>query len=209
MISLAIIGKNIQYSKYKEVYEELLNEKIDYNVFDTQYRSTFPSFSELKKFKGISIMAPFKQIYPGIFINCLKIKNSHYLFGNTEELALEQELEKLKFNYFLILGDGAVGKIAKEVINKRKGKFKIFSRSDKNLDQNIDLANEENAIILNCCSKDFIFKGRLHKSTTFYDLNWDMTHKEHILSFGGKYIDGLNLLKKQSELSLKFWNLKK
>jgi len=66
MISLALLGKNISHSKSREVYEELLAEKIDYKIYDCPSPSDIPSLDAFfKKHKGLSITSPYKKFFFG------------------------------------------------------------------------------------------------------------------------------------------------
>jgi len=92
-------------------------------------------------------------------------------------------------------------------ISKSKEIYRIISRRLKTLRSEVNLTKEGECFILNCCSRDFIFNGKIRTNSIIYNLNYGMPHKECILEQNGIYIDGLQLLKKQAELSLKFWEI--
>lgn len=224
MISLALIGKNIAHSKSKVIYEQLLNKTIDYTIYDINESTVLPSLDFLfKKHEGVSITSPYKTNYLSQVILSKKIseigaintirKNGDGSFEatNTDYFALRDILgdyqKKSPELQVVLLGDGVMSKVTALVCQEFFIKFKVYSRK-----QGDDLENQNflslklPTIVINCCSRSFVFKGTLPERAIFYDYNYDfLPHQNFFRTRNVVYVDGFDLLKRQAEYALKFF----
>ena len=73
---------------------------------------------------------------------------------------------------------------------------------------NLDLSGQAKAqtVIINACSRDFVFKGKLNASHVFWDYNYQLIpHQNTLPSQVHSYIDGLEMLRRQALAAVKFW----
>lgn len=234
MIKLALIGKNIQHSKSPEIYCKILGNQIQYDLLDYKKTEEIPSAEKLlDKYDGISITGPYKKHFvPEIklneeasqvgAINCLRRKSGSIEGGNTDLYAIQVSLEDLLKLYkklnIIILGDGVMSKATQVVLTKLGiDDFQIFSRRKTNcFDQlNVkqvfekDFKKEGQEIVINSCSRDFVFIGLIDQKTIFWDYNYNL--KEHSRSLTPKvqqYIDGQDMLELQARAAVAFWSIK-
>ncbi len=228
MLKLALIGKNISHSKSQRMYEELLGTKVDYTLLDYQNDSDIPKSSELlKKFDGISITSPYKKHFLMETsvdencenlnaVNCLRLQDGNVESTNTDYWAVKEQLDSLdrtKKNKVLILGNGSMSFMTQSILNKVKIPYVIISRSEHGDISRLDLNNyfselNETKLIINSCSRDFVFLGKLPQDATFWDYNYSFKpHIDSIPAKCDKYIDGLEMLKRQAFHALRFWQV--
>lgn len=232
MIKLALIGKNIQHSKSPEIYRKLLGGSVHYDLLDYENPSLIPTALELLQiYDGVSITSPYKKHFLDQVIltnqarelgaiNCLR-KDSQGLSGeNTDFIAIMEILGRLVKRYqnlnAVILGDGVMSKIVSRALEKNKIEYKVFSRKiTDDLDQlNIaqvlseQFQNIAQGIVINTCSRNFIFKGELKKETLFWDFNYNFNpHMQSIPSKSKSYFDGMEMLELQALHALAFWSI--
>lgn len=233
MISLALIGKNIAHSKSLALYEKLLNRKIKYSLLDCSSSKEIPSVEMLcSKYLGVSITSPYKRHFVGKVsiddeakalgvINCLgKVGHEgHRCKGtNTDYFAVDEKLDEVYQKYgrleTFLLGDGAMSQVTQRVLNRKKIKYKVFSRKLVDNFDNLNLeklnppAKKSKVLVINSCAREYVFKGTLPKGCVFFDYNYDFPpHQALIRSRVLEYIDGYGLLESQARYSLRFWNL--
>lgn len=222
-MNLALIGKNISHSKSKQMYDKLLNQSVNYYLLDYDNEGSIP---EIKKIfdtyllSGLSVTAPYKKFafdHCDVLtqeaklvgsVNCLKIEAGKTIGTNTDYLAL-LELSKKYFTsthrQVIVLGDGAISDMIKIVFSEEK--LVQYSRKMTENFENLDLNEEsfENALIVNCCAREYCYKGLFANNTTFWDMNY--SHEYHTKNINCSYVDGLSLLEKQAEFALSFWNI--
>ena len=230
MIHLALIGKSIQHSQSQSIYEKLLRKKINYDLLDYSSKDIIPSLDYLfSKYEGVSVTTPYKKFFldkvklsPGVSevqaINCLSKNKDGYWGHNTDLLALEEIIEAHLLNFktlgFYILGDGVMAKVVSYISEKKSIPYKLLARKNNENFSNLSLINklnsEEKTIIINCCSRDYVFNGEVEKKFTFWDLNYaHRAHKKLFFSKECQYIDGLGLLSLQAKYALDIWKIKK
>ncbi len=226
---LALIGKNISHSKSKIVYEELLNKKIEYNLVDCKLESDIPSAKDLfLKYDGVSITSPYKKHFvdsaPVLIdkafaclgaVNCLRSVNGKIEGINTDYLAVKEIISDLilKFGQLdvVILGNGIMSNITKMCLANLGVPIQVFYRgkhgdiSTLDLSDKIFLSKERTPIVINCCSRDFVFRGKLPKNSIFWDHNYDMNSHALLVKQAIFYLDGMSLLKNQALHALSFW----
>jgi shikimate dehydrogenase len=229
MISLSLLGKEIAHSKSHELYEELLNKKIQYTKYDKETTSDIPPLDVIfENSVGLSITSPYKKhfieqvvIEKDIIdlnaINCIKKEADLYYGTNTDYLALNDIFSDYLNIYkkldCLILGDGSMSHVTQILLRKMNIPFTVVSRKTEKNIRNYRLSdgkNEKQKIIINSCSRQFEFTGEFDSGIIFLDYNYNfIPHKNHFASLGDQYIDGMGLLKSQAEYALKFWKISK
>lgn len=224
MIKLALIGKNIRHSKSQEIYESLLEKKIDYTLLDYEELSIIPKLASLlQNFHGISITSPYKKSFsdqvhisesPFKSVNTLKMNGSKIYATNTDYLACEEILKdfilKRKITEIHILGDGSMSEIVQKILESYNFSYHIYSRKIGNL-EDIKLDNKARKnpqLVINTCAREYTFNHNLSQNTIFWDMNYALEkHIKHFASLNVEYIDGVQLLRLQAKYALSFWNL--
>jgi len=229
MTKLGLLGRNISHSKSQEVYQKLLSREIDYTLFDFNTEDEIPSLqSFFRNVEGLSITAPYKrhfldhveintEIKKLDAINCIRKTDTGYEATNTDYLALEEILkgylkENEKLNV-LLLGDGAMAKVLTVLFSKLNIDYKQFSRKLTSDFQKIELTkkhfnNPVKVIVMNACSRNYLFNGEIDSDIEFYDLNYSSIEQENFfINRENKYIDGIELLEGQARHALKFWDI--
>jgi len=230
MIKLALVGKNISHSKSKEIYEKILDKKIDYSLFDFSKPESIPLIEDLMtNLDGLSITSPYKdhfldqvEIVPELFklgaINCIKKVGTKFYGTNTDYFAVEQILKNYlnEFDkiYVLLLGNGLMAKMSLLILKRLGVSFKQFTRNEYDfnflnlIEYTKDIDSEIKIIVVNACSREFCFKGELDQSYLFWDYNYALNHhQETIVNQVFRYDDGMELLRIQGLLALKYWKL--
>lgn len=227
MLKLGLLGKNIQHSQSQFMYEDILKEKVDYRLLDYDSPQKVPSLNDLfSDLSGLSITSPFKQQFnqePNLInlfkkfsaINCIrKVKNQKFEGTNTDYLAVKEILAEIKKDHktlnVLVMGGGVMASITKIALEELDISYASFSRSthiaDLNtLDYNFLKDKKIKPVIINCCSREFIFKANLPSETLFWDHNYNLAPHQDYLSGVCDYRDGLDLLRLQAIHALKFW----
>jgi shikimate dehydrogenase len=225
MLKLALLGKDIQHSRSKEMYEKISKQKVDYTLFDYPDQDSIPNLEVLfESISGLSITSPYKKVFFENVdmndsikelgaINCIKKSGTNYYATNTDYLALIELFPQVlsdKFVNIYILGDGVMSKIITKVLDEQQEQYEIRSRRLNNLNNLAEetMRNNRPVLLINCCSREYIFKGDLPKNSVFWDLNYNMPdHLDYFSTKLIKYIDGLSLLEGQAKHALRFWNL--
>ncbi len=231
MIRLALIGKSIQHSKSPEIYKRLFKTEVEYELLDYNQESLIPTAKELSlRFRGINITSPYKKYFINQVkltpnaelvgaINCLSFKNNLIVGENTDFLAIIEILKKKIKNYgklsVLVLGDGVMAQLTLIALKTLKVEFRQISRkTSDNFDQiNLDEAfenlfnNLNQKLVINTCSRDFIFKGIIDNKTCFWDYNYDFApHQNYLGNLCLNFEDGLELLELQAHFAIAFWS---
>ena len=226
MKKLALIGKNISHSKSQKVYESILKEKVDYTLLDIPSPEEIPQLKKLfDMFDGISITSPYKSAFGHqVFIqdisvqqigsiNCLRKKGGRHEGVSTDFFALRDHFDHLKKKYnsfrVALLGDGNMSGITRFILDRMGMEYKIFSRRRGNLALDTSLekvfSSDRQTVIVNSCSREFVFGGEVPSGSMFWDYNYDIDgHRKHM---GTKcsYKDGYSLLQLQAKYALDFW----
>lgn len=228
MKHFALIGKSISHSKSPSIYKNLLRIPHDYHLLDCESESKIPSLTELsKKYIGINITSPYKkyfinQVEPSRNVinckslNCLKYFNDKWFAENTDYLAIA-ELLNTKFSQFLnqpvvILGDGVMSNVVVAVLKEMKKTYIVLSRkktegfNQLNLEQFTN-NNLNSFLVINTCSRDFVFNGKLPSNSVFWDFNYAFTpHLSNPIFSQANYVDGEELLLLQAKYACTFWS---
>ncbi len=232
MIKLALIGKNIQHSQSPDLYRRLLSEEVEYDLLDYQDEISIPKASELlSKYRGINITSPYKKHFLTEVeltknairlnaINCLGIKDGKIIGENTDYLAiidiLKEWLNQFQKLNVIVLGDGVMSKVTKFALEEMRLDYRVFSRrtipnfAQLNLkevfEKEFNQFNQE--LVINTCSREFIFKGMIDTKTIFWDYNYNFSpHSSSLPSKVKHYVDGSLMLELQARHALAFWSI--
>lgn len=228
-MKLALIGYPINHSLSPSLYREFLKDRLE--VYDLlSYRNVLeiPSVSELSKtYDGINITTPYKKHFldqveiPSPLvkelgaINTLSFTPSGVLATNTDALAVEELLKRYQEQYpklnFLILGNGVMAKVTQLTCVKLNLSYEIISRTQKlpdlcRLDLNSFRKEDAQNIVINACSRSFIFEGAINPEDIFWDYNYSfLPHSTTLPARVKLYQDGQELLRLQALAAIAFW----
>ena len=226
MKKLALIGKDIVHSKSQEVYESILGEAVDYTLLDIPTVEDIPVLAELfDAFEGVSITAPYKSVFSGQVwvrdtsvrqldsINCLRKKDGMYEGVSTDFLALQDHFQDLKKKYtsfsVALLGDGSMSRMTRFILDRMGMKYNLFSRKLGNMADDMDFTGlfspHGKIILINSCSRAFVFQGKVPGNALFWDYNYGMGEHEEYLCQCCEYKNGYSLLELQARYALDFW----
>jgi shikimate 5-dehydrogenase len=133
---------------------------------------------------------------------------------NTDLLAVVDILQNYLKNFpnlkIILLGDGAMARVTKLVAQDLNIKIQQFSRKN-----NVDLSQLDISIlkeasvqnlIINSCSRDFVFQGKVSGDEIFWDYNYSfIPHQNSLPSRVKMYHDGQEMLELQAKAAIKFW----
>lgn len=230
MNKLALIGKNIQHSKSPEIYRKIISPHIIYDLLDYETELKLPTAIELLRiYDGINITSPYKEHFLNQVelssnakklgaINCLKKIGNKIIGENTDYLAILDILREFQHKHgklkVVILGDGVMSKVTISALSFLGYDFEVLSRKKtKNFDQldlEIYFSNQNNQpLVINTCSRDYIFSGKIDERAIFWDFNYDFSpHTSSLSAIVKQYLDGYSMLFKQAEYALAFWSSK-
>ena len=225
MDKYGLVGKNISHSRSPEIYKNLL-VNIEYDLLDYSNEKDIPSASELlSQYKGINITSPYKEHFLNEVkltpiadklkaINCLTSKNNEMWGENTDYLAVLEILKRMKQHYpdlfVTILGDGVMSRVTILALTELRMPWEIFSRKKVDCFSRLNLSAvkpNSTSLIINTCSRDFIFAGELNPNSIFWDYNYNFEmHSKLIPPMVTEYIDGAEMLKLQAQYAVAFWS---
>lgn len=232
LIKLALLGKEIDHSKSPQIYQKLLGD-VSYKLLDYREKESIPHLKDLfhqHGLHGLNITSPYKSHFIGQvyivdsslkklkFINCIKKGTEGFLATNTDCLAVEEILRRFiekGYGRFILLGNGAMAQMTLILFDKLKRDFDIsylqyYRQKDGPLEE-LNLQGKEGSIqrtlVINSCSRNFIFRGKLPSDGRFWDYNYSHTpHQKYFHQ--DQYVDGYELLFLQGVHALKFLGLK-
>lgn len=216
---LALIGKNIQHSKSPEIYKRLIGPHVVYDLIDVSQERDLPELDDLAQiYDAVNITSPYKKVYLDKIeveesvldlgcINTISFGNN-FIGTNTDYYGLKIILQQFTEAEVILLGNGSMAMMTKKLIQELDLKLiaHFFRQKDGDISQ-LDLStiSKSNSIlIINSCSRDYIFKGKLPKTATFLDYNYDYS-PHHYLKSEIVYQDGLELLQLQALAAVEFW----
>lgn len=222
---LALLGKGIGHSRSPEIYRRLLGPLITYDLLDITHAENIPSVDDLRSnYDGLSITTPWKTHFAKYAVsevrdlqavNCLRFTGENPEATNTDWLALQElvptVLRDLRPAVWILLGNGVMAQITAKILNEKGIDFIHYARSLghdlANLDLKVSHQNAGTKIVVNACSRGFIFSGKLDATWVFWDFNYaDPAQESAVLASGSRYMDGLSLLEGQAKHAIKFWN---
>ena len=224
-LRFALIGKDITHSKSPDVYRSLLKSDIDYHFLDYASETDIPSLAELLKFyPRISVTAPYKNYvfnhvdettgFAGDLqaVNAIKLSNGKVLGTITDEPAFRDIFreEYSAITKVFILGDGAMSRLSQKVLEDHNIPFVVASRRLGNLSLLSSLMAEDagELLIINACSRQYRIDFKSAKSLKIWDLNYGVPENKAFADKNAhQYQDGSELLIRQAQYALRFWNL--
>lgn len=222
MLRLGLIGKNISHSKSESVYKKIIKTKFQYDLLDYTSREDIPLLKNLlQDYQGLSITSPFKTSFNdqikdlshlGI-VNCLRLNGEDIEAINTDY----QAVQKILFRYLSsgvtnikILGSGSMSKICQNILSSSNTDFQTYARNEKNLEKifESDFKPDFSYLVINTCSREFIFSNSTIERYHFWDMNYGMdSHQKLFSRINVAYADGIEQLELQAKYALSFWNL--
>ncbi len=224
---LALIGKSISHSTSPHLYKRIIGPQIHYDLIDIQKESDLPPLSELaKNYHGINLTSPYKKFYLDQLnhqseevlklgaTNTISLKPNDFLGVNTDYLATETILRRFREDYpslfILILGSGVMANLTKLLCENLSLRFLVVSRKTSpdlaqlNLKKFHQVGNQ--LLVINACSRDFIFEGEASGDEFFWDYNYKFLPHQNTLPFKVKsYWDGQEMLYLQAYHAANFW----
>lgn len=202
------------------MYEGLLGEKVDYRLLDYSCEEDIIPLNDIfLEVQGLSITSPYKKHFlnsvkmsPEIerlgAINCIYKKDKSFYATNTDYLAVKKILsDKYNSKDIVLLGSGVMASITKNVLSELKLPFTQYSRSTHGDLNQVNLSGS-NKLIINSCSRSFVFKNKLDPDSIFWDYNYSYDpHIEYFCNLDIEYVDGLEMLRLQAKYALKFWEI--
>lgn len=226
-MKLALLGRSISHSLSPSLYRELLGDKLErYDLLDCATSAEIPDLKTLaESYDGLSITSPYKEHFfseviiqsPLVkelaAINTLSFRKSGIFGTNTDVIAVEQILTQWKEKYgelsLVLLGDGVMARLTRGVARNLGIPYRQFSRRKGDDLTQLDLSQSEDhqTIVINTCSRDFIFRGKLAPSQIFWDFNYSfLPHQSSIPVQVKTYVDGQEMLRLQALAAIDFWN---
>lgn len=221
MIKLALLGKNISHSLSPKLYNDIYGEKnVEYRLLDFNENNQIPPIDKLMiDLDGLNITSPYKEhfvknviikddfIRSLAAINCIANVGEEFFATNTDYTAMLRLLPDMtNQKKVVILGDGVMSRVSQAACLKLGLSFKVYSRRlTPEKFSNMELV-DENVLVINCCSREYVFNGKITAGLVFWDLNYlHQAHSELFINHGN-YIDGLNLLTEQARDAAAFWS---
>jgi len=231
-MKLALLGYPIGHSLSPKLYQEILGERLEnYDLLACPRPEDVPLLSELSaKYDGLNITAPYKNHFNSELdivseiareidaVNTISFANKPYRATNTDAIAVEYLLARYirEFGsiYLIILGGGAMSRVTELLCQKHSLSYSLITRQTYPNMGSMDLNQFRNQgsrnIIINTCSRNFIFSGRLNKSDIFWDYNYSFEpHESTIPQQVMAYHDGQEMLRLQAMAAVEFWNKNK
>ena len=225
---LGLLGYPIAHSKSPELYQRFLGNKLkSYDLFPFENVNDIPDilfFAE--RLDGLNITSPYKRHFidhvkitsPLVqslgAINTILFKKDMIYATNTDLEAVEEILTHLKNKFkdlhILLLGDGSMANLTKVVAGHLSISVRQFSRRMNDDFDHLDLSLYSTpglqTLIINSCSRDYVFNGKIFGSEIFWDYNYSFApHQTRLTSKVMTYIDGQELLELQARAAIKFW----
>jgi shikimate dehydrogenase len=226
-MKFALIGKSIQHSLSPQIYKDIISQDIVYDLIDVPTVASLPSLQALSlRYNGVNITSPYKRHYfssvivdvPEVkelgAINTISFSKKGWFGTNTDLLAVLRTLQRFQQEFpklnLIILGSGVMGTLTSIVARKLNIGFTALNRGS-GLTSTLSLrpfhvADSQN-IIINACSRDFIFEGDVNETSIFWDFNYNLVpHQNTLPSKVKAYLDGQEMLLNQAQAAAKFWS---
>jgi len=225
---LGLLGYPIQHSKSPELYRKHLASRLSsYELFSFENKTLIPELNYFRsRLDGLNITSPYKShFFHEVEINDLSVMNlgaintigfsPDGIFGtNTDLIAVKKILNKFQTRYphlkILLLGDGVMANLTRVVASHLGLPVEQFSRklchgfNELNLSKYYQKGSQP--IVINACSRDFIFTGDVTGEEIFWDYNYAFPpHASHLPGLVKTYIDGQELLELQAISAIAFW----
>jgi shikimate dehydrogenase len=224
-MKLGLLGSQIQHSLSPSLYKEFLGDRLSsYQLFDIPLPHLIPSLPDFARdLNGLSITTPYKSHFlPEVVIkdpeikklgaiNCISFSDK-FMATNTDYQALKELIPETIATYpshkIILLGDGAMARISRMIFDQLKISYHSFTRKKDGPLEEIDFKDQfqESLLVINACSREFIFRGTSPAHSVFWDYNYSFrSHSETLTSLFHQYIDGEELLRRQALSAITFW----
>jgi shikimate dehydrogenase len=220
-----LLGKGIAHSRSPEMYRRLLGMQLSYDLLDISEAADLPGEDWLRSsYQGVNITTPWKAHYAKYAtaevrdlnaVNCLGFRHGEMLATNTDWMALDElvpQFVKLhRPSIWVLLGNGVMARVMTKVFKERGIEFIQYARSlgDDLASLQLPQAHQgaSTKVVVNTCSRGFVFNGNLDATWVFWDFNYaDPAQEASISRSKARYVDGLGLLELQAKHAIKFWN---
>jgi shikimate dehydrogenase len=227
-MKLGLLGFPIGHSLSPVLYEKLLGPILEsYKLFSFEDKTLIPDIKFFaSELDGLNITSPYKTHFindveiPSSLvkelgaINTIAFKDGAAWGTNTDLLAIVEILKNYLHKYqqlkIILLGDGVMAKVTKIVTQDLNIPVQQFSRKMNSDFLSLDLTalhdDQYQTIVINSCSRDFVFQGTTTGKEIFWDYNY--SHRPHLDSIPSKvllYQDGQEMLELQAREAIKFW----
>ncbi len=226
-MKLALIGKSIEHSLSPQIYKDIIAKDIVYDLLDVPSSASLPSLHELSlRYDGVNVTSPYKRHYfssvivdlPEVVelgaINTISFTKKGWFGTNTDLIAVLSTLQRYQKEFpklhLIILGSGVMGTLTSIIAKKLNVRFTVLDRAS-GLTGNFNLrpfhlADSQN-IIINACTRDFVFEGDLDETSIFWDYNYKLLpHQNTLPSKVKTYLDGQEMLLIQAQAAAQFWS---
>lgn len=225
---LGLLGYPVQHSRSPELYRRFLgNELTSYELFSCEKKADIPSLETFRNsLDGLNITSPYKEHFvgqieiPSTLVRSLGAVNTLAFVGektfgtNTDLVAIVEILKNYKHDYesikIILLGDGVMARVTRLVADDLGIPVLQFSRKLTKDFPGIDLRayhqHDVQNIIINSCSREFVFNGQVSGEEIFWDYNYAFAPHENSLPGMIKlYQDGQEMLERQAKAAITFW----
>lgn len=226
-MKLGLLGYPITHSLSPKLYQQFLGDKLtSYEMFSFENASDIPSLKEFaRKLDGLNITSPYKTHFVNEIIiesdlvrsigavNTLAFTERGVFGTNTDLLAVVEILRNYLKEYgdieITLLGDGVMARMTKVVAKDLKIPVRQFSRKTTPDFSHLDLSriNQDiQQVVINSCSRDFVFEGKLKGEEIFWDYNYSfLPHQNTLPKLAMAYHDGQEMLELQAKAAINFW----
>ncbi|WPU65527.1 shikimate dehydrogenase family protein [Peredibacter starrii] len=228
-MKLGLLGYPITHSLSPKLYQEILGSKLSsYELFSYERKDLVPALTFFSsKLDGLNITSPYKTHFMNEIkidsplvqkigaVNTLSFTPDGVQGTNTDVIAVQEILTKYQQDWgqlhLLILGSGVMAKMTELVANEQKISWQEFSRKSNgdisHLDLRPHLKPGHQNIVINACSREFVFHGELTQEEVFWDYNYSfLPHQNTLPSRVKTYHDGQEMLFLQAKAAVKFWS---
>ena len=227
-MKLGLLGFPVEHSLSPKLYRQFLGEQLtSYELFAYPTATAVPQLSFFtERLDGLNITSPYKTHFinevtiPSPLVrkigavNTLAFAGGEVLATNTDILAVEEILKNYQREYdslsVILLGDGVMAEVTKIVADSLQLKYEQFSRKLTPDFIHLDLRKisrqKSQVLVINACSRDFIFQGAFQGDEIFWDYNYNFSpHNSRIPSLIKTYSDGQEMLERQAKAAIQFW----
>ncbi len=225
---LGLLGYPIGHSRSPELYRRLLGAGLDsYELFSYDAPAAVPPLAFFRdRVDGLSITAPYKRHFLGQIevpdrrvadlgsVNTLAFLPDRVLGTNTDLVAVVEILGNYRAAHpnlsLVLLGDGAMAKVTVAVAASLGIPLRQFSRKTYPELARLDVAALARpgyqTIVINSCSRGFVFRGPVSGDEIFWDYNYALPpHAEALPGLVKAYDDGREMLERQARAAIEFW----
>lgn len=227
-MKLGLLGYPINHSLSPAIYRQLLGPKLSsYELFSFEKSEEIPTLENFARdLDGLNITSPYKRHFfskviiesPLVqafgAINTIGFANGKFFATNTDLLAVREILQTFIEQYgplhVILLGDGVMATLTKLVCQEKNILVTQISRRLLGPIEHSDLSTfkkpQHQTVIINSCSREFIFQGKTNGDEIFWDYNYSfLPHQNTLPSRVKTYIDGQEMLLLQAKEAIKFW----